>query len=72
MECDNDFIYFVQYNQNVIMIYDWEGNLVKRVDMTLTGVEPENICLVDDTFYIGCNNSKWTGGIVYSLKIVKQ
>lgn len=72
MECDNDFIYFVQYKQNVIMIYDWSGKLVTRVDMTLTGLEPENISLVEDTFYIGCNNSSWNGGVVYALEIIKQ
>ncbi len=72
MDCDEDFVYFVQYHQNVIMIYDWSGKLVKRVDMTLPGIEPENICLVGDIFYIGCNNAKWNGGDVYELKIIKQ
>lgn len=72
VECDNDFIYFVQYNQNVIMIYDWAGKLVKRVDMTLLGIEPENISLIEGEFIIGCNNASWTGGEVYSLEIVKK
>ena len=72
VECDNDFIYFVQYNQNVIMIYDWSGKLVKRVDMTLLGIEPENICLIEGEFIIGCNNANWTGGEVYSLEIIKK
>ena len=72
VECDNDFIYFVQYNQNVIMIYDWAGKLVKRVDMTLLGLEPENISLIEGEFIIGCNNASWTGGEVYSLEIIKK
>ena len=72
VECDNDFIYFVQYNQNVIMIYDWAGKLVTRVDMTLVGLEPENICLIEGEFIIGCNNANWTGGEVYSLEIIKK
>lgn len=70
MECDEDFIYFVQYDQNVIMIYDWSGKLINRVDLNLSGIEPENISLVGDTFYIGCNN--WKGGYVYELSILKK
>ncbi len=72
VECDNDFIYFVQYNQNVIMIYDWNGKLVTRVDMTLLGVEPENISLIEGEFIIGCNDAKWSGGEVYQLEIIKK
>lgn len=72
VECDESFIYFVQYNQNVIMIYDWDGKLITRVDMTLAGVEPENISLKDMKFYIGCNNATWTGGEIYELEIVKK
>lgn len=72
MECDEDFIYFVQYKQNVIMIYNWSGKLVNRIDLTFTGLEPENICLVDDTFYIGFNNPTWNGGYVYELTVSKK
>jgi hypothetical protein len=72
VECDNDFIYFVQYNQNVIMIYDWNGKLVTRVDMTLLGVEPENISLIEGEFIIGCNDANWSGGEVYQLEIIKK
>lgn len=72
VECDNDFIYFIQYNKNVIVIYDWSGKRVTIVDVSLTNCEPENICLVDDVFYVGCNNAKWTGGLVYEMRIVKN
>ncbi len=72
VECDDDFIYFVQYNKNVIMIYDWNGRLVTRIDLDLPYVEPENISLVDNKFIIACNNSNWTGGIVYKVEIVKK
>ena len=72
VECDDDFIYFVQYNQNVIMVYDWDGKLVTRIDLELSGVEPENISLVDGEFIIGCNNSTWTGGVIYRVEVIKK
>ena len=72
MECDNDFIYFIQYNKNVVVIYDWNGKRITIVDVTIPSGEPENICLVDDVFYVGCNNAKWTGGVVYEMRIAKD
>ena len=73
VECDDDFIYFVQYNQNVIMIYNWSGKLVTRVDLGISlSEEPENISLVDNKFIIACNNSSWTGGVVYEVEIAKK
>ncbi len=72
VESDDDFIYFVQYKQNVIMIYDWNGKFVNRIDLSIAGEEPENISLIEGEFYIGCNNASWTGGVVYRLKIEKQ
>ena len=40
--------------------------------MTLLGVEPENISLIEGEFIIGCNDAKWSGGEVYQLEIVKK
>lgn len=72
VECDDDFIYFVQYKQNVIMIYDWDGKFVTRIDLSIQGEEPENISLVEGEFIIGCNNASWSGGVVYRLNIQKK
>lgn len=72
MECDDDFIYFIQYNKNVIVVYDWSGKRVNIIDVSLNSGEPENICLVNDVFYVGCNNAKWTGGAVYKMQIIKK
>ena len=72
VESDDDFIYFVQYKENVIMVYDWDAKFVTRIDLSIQGVEPENISFIEGEFIIGCNNSNFTGGIVYRLKIEKQ
>ncbi len=72
VECDKDYIYFVQYKQNVIMIYDWEGKFINKVSLDLVGVEPENLSIVGDKIYISCNNSNFTGGVIYASQLVKS
>lgn len=72
VESDDNFIYFVQYKENVIIIYDWNGKRITRVDLDLKGVEPENISLIGNKFIIACNNSSWTGGAVYEVELVNK
>ena len=60
----------VQYKKNVIMVYDWKGKFVNQIALDIpSGIEPENISLVGDAFYIACNNSSWSGGVVYKTEI---
>lgn len=66
--CDETFIYFVLYNPNVIMVYDWDGNFVTKIDLenviassqkmlgqSYMKYEPENISIIEHEIYIGCN-----------------
>ncbi len=68
-DCDERYIYCLQYKQNVIMIYDWDGTLVARVDIVGLAFEPEFIFRYGGEFYIGCNNS--AGGQIYRLTLRK-
>lgn len=68
--CDKEYIYFVQYKENVIVVYDWTGAFVNKIPLSIpANIEPENISIVDDSFYIGCNNSSWSGGLLYRVKL---
>ncbi len=69
---DDNYIYFVFYKENCIMVYDWNGEFVTKVEIDIKNEEPENLSIIGDTIYIGCNNSSWTGGTVYMGKIVKK
>lgn len=46
---DDDYIYFVLYNPNTIMVYDWSGNFVSKVDIDLSieDWEVENLTVSD-------------------------
>lgn len=56
---DDDFIYFVLYKENVINVYDWEGNFVSWIKLDIPNtIEPENISIVDGEFYIGTNGAE--------------
>ena len=53
VDADDDYIYFIQYNENVVVIYDWEGQRIAVIPVKLTGCEPESIFHADGKFYIG-------------------
>ncbi len=63
---DENFIYFVLYNQNVITVYDWDGNFVTLIKLTVDG-EPENLSVVDGTIYV----TTGFGGAAYVYEIVR-
>ncbi len=69
---DDEYIYFVYSDENVIRVYDYDGKFVTEIKMDISSIEPENMSIVGDTIYIGCNNANWTGGIIYKGKIVKE
>lgn len=52
-DCDDDYLYFVQSGGggNLIIIYDWNGNLIDTVSVNKSQ-EIENIFHVDNTVYI--------------------
>ncbi len=57
---DENFIYFVLYNRNVITVYDWDGNFVGVIELDVGNIEPENISVVDDTICVGCAKNGMT------------
>lgn len=50
--CDDDFIYFVLYKENVITVYDWDGRYVRTIILEGTSKEPENIDIVNGEIYV--------------------
>lgn len=72
---DDQYVYHVLYStksnteepDNMIFVLDWEGNLITKVPIGLEGYEPENISLVGNTFYIGCNDGD--GGAIFTAKL---
>ncbi len=63
--CDDNFIYFVLYQKNVITVYDWEGRFVTLVSLSSIQDEPENISVVDGQIYIGVGTG--TGTALYQI-----
>lgn len=54
--CDDDYIYFIMYNPNCIMVYDWDGNFVTMLDIKLPVKiwETESVMAINGEIYIGC------------------
>ncbi len=50
--CDARYIYFVLYAQNVVTVYDWDGNHVRTLPVIVSG-EPENLAQAGGCLYIG-------------------
>ena len=55
--CDENFIYFVLHNQNVITVYDWYGHFVTLIKLSVGSIEPENIGIVNEVIYISCGSA---------------
>lgn len=51
--CDDDYIYFVLYNPNTIMVYDWDGNFVSKmdIDLNIEDWEVENLTVDNGQIY---------------------
>ena len=63
-ECDDDYIYFVLWNPNVVAVYDWDGNFVTLIELdggiSNDKFEPEDLTVVDGVMYINCGQNKST------------
>lgn len=53
-DADENFIYFIQYNKNCVVIYDWDYERKAIIDVPVSGCEPENMFHIGSDFYIGC------------------
>lgn len=61
---DENYVYHVFWSHennleepdNMIFVFDWEGNQVAAIPIGVNEHEPENITLVGDTFYIAFND----------------
>ena len=56
MAVDDDYIYFVLYNPNIIAVYDWDGNFVNVIELEGeypdNRYEPENITSINGELYV--------------------
>lgn len=81
---DDNFIYFIIYRDNnynvdgygdndVIAVYDWDGNPVTVINVTvkngaILGQEPENISIYNNTIYVSYNHKlDYNTGYVYKV-----
>ena len=56
--CDENYIYFNLYKENVITVYDWNGNFITLIKLDVGSIEPENISVVNDVIYVACGAAK--------------
>ena len=72
MDIDSKYIYFLQYKNNCIMVYTKAGKFVRQIDLPKTSYEPENICHIGSTFYIGYYQGSTAGGVMYRTEIIEK
>lgn len=78
--CDDNYVYFVLYNPNVIAVYNWDGTFVTVIDLddvisnegtisissyTLGNYEPENISVIGNKIYLGCTYNDDTNKLTW-------
>ena len=66
---DEDFIYFLLYEENVIAIYDWDGTFITVLDAGFvpTIAEPESLTVINGELYIGAMSKGHTDLRVYKI-----
>lgn len=64
-----DYLCFLRYDDNLIEVYTKDGEYVNSANISLNAYEPEFICHIGETVYIGCNLLTYTGGCVYKMNI---
>lgn len=71
IDCDDKYIYLLQYNSNVISVHDWDGNYVRTIKLTNVTKEPEAIFHIGDDFYMTSYAGSKKGAILYKLTLEK-
>lgn len=73
MDCDENFIYFPQYKgsdgENIIMVYDWEGNFVNRIELQKNLQEVETLFHDGEDYYAAYYSDR---SHAYRLKLTKE
>ncbi|MBO5269479.1 MAG: hypothetical protein J6B77_01750 [Clostridia bacterium] len=70
IDCDDKYIYFQQYKNNAVIVYDKTGAFVREIPLPKTSYEAENIFHIGDVFYIGYYKSS-AGGMLYKTTLEK-
>lgn len=68
VDCDDDYIYFNQSNENHIIVHDWQGNYITDVKLGMY-IEVENMINIDGRIYTGYFTN---GGLVYETIIYRD
>lgn len=67
IDCDDQYIYFVQYQQNSIICYRWDGTYAGAYYVAGCYAEAESMFHVGDDFYMAYNTGGTKGGMIYAL-----
>lgn len=61
IETDGKYIYLVSYNANFIFVVDFDGHVIKNIQNTDFGGEPESLCYDwdNDVFYMEGKDSRY-------------
>ncbi len=72
LDCNEDYVYFIQSAAtgkpgNCIMVYDWNGNFVVRIDLPHNTLEGETLMHNGNDFFLHVYRGGGNGGRVYKL-----
>lgn len=70
MDCDDKYIYFIQYKENVITVHDWTGNYIRTIKILNVSDEPEAIFFIGDQLYMTSYRGGSGGGAnIYKIDL---
>ncbi len=66
-DCDEKYIYMLQYNSNTIQVYDWDGNFVREIALNYIE-EPESLLHIGSQFYYTTYMGGKNGGRILTIE----
>lgn len=72
IDCDDNYIYFLQFRKNCIVLYDWEGHHLRTIDIEGTAEESEAMFFVDGQCYMNSYVADRQGSRLYKMDFVAE
>lgn len=70
---DDSYVYYLFHQNNVIAVYDWDGNFVTLIDTDIDeAIETENISIYKNKIYIGCDDATNQKTVIYQVTGVQN
>jgi hypothetical protein len=70
--CDDNYLYFLQFRKNCVVLYDWDGKYLRTIDIEGNEEEPEAMFCLDGKWYMNSYVAHHQGSRLYEMEFVAE